>query len=131
MNFITCTGSKDPLNSDSSGRRFKVIGERTKCTYPKCKCPFDMGADNKCLPGHSATLKTVDGHPIQGYDLIDKYRLVSGGRGKGAKLTCRDVELIRRMSRWGMSYAEIKQRFSVSHGVIGSVVNKATYKDCK
>ena len=24
---------------------------KTKCNYPKCKCPFDMGADNKCLIG--------------------------------------------------------------------------------
>ncbi len=21
------------------------------CTYPECKCPFDMDADNKCLLG--------------------------------------------------------------------------------
>lgn len=21
------------------------------CNYPKCKCPFDMGADNKCAKG--------------------------------------------------------------------------------
>ena len=27
-------------------RRFKE-----KCIYPECNCPFDMGADNKCLRG--------------------------------------------------------------------------------
>jgi hypothetical protein len=23
------------------------------CTYPDCKCPFDMGHDNKCLIGRN------------------------------------------------------------------------------
>ncbi len=22
-----------------------------RCNYPECRCPFDMGADNKCLIG--------------------------------------------------------------------------------
>lgn len=28
-----------------------------KCTYPDCKCPFDMGADNKCSKGFPRTEK--------------------------------------------------------------------------
>jgi len=28
---------------------FKGVAE--VCTYPECNCPFDMGADNKCLRG--------------------------------------------------------------------------------
>ena len=27
----------------------KVLNEQ--CSYPDCKCPFDMGSDNKCLRG--------------------------------------------------------------------------------
>ena len=27
-----------------------------KCTYPQCKCPFDMGQDEKCLIGKQKDL---------------------------------------------------------------------------
>ena len=29
------------------------------CTYPDCNCPFDMGADNKCLRGYPHVTPTM------------------------------------------------------------------------
>ena len=27
------------------------ITSSKECSYPECRCPFDMGVDNKCLIG--------------------------------------------------------------------------------
>lgn len=40
---------------DSVTRSIELLPEvgpiNASCTYPDCKCPFDMGADNKCAKG--------------------------------------------------------------------------------
>lgn len=33
---------------------------KTECNYPDCKCPFDMGADNKCLQGLPQKEKAIN-----------------------------------------------------------------------
>jgi hypothetical protein len=34
--------------------------EGTPCTYPECKCPFDMGPDHKCLRGFSRVTRITE-----------------------------------------------------------------------
>ena len=36
-------------------------GEKKTCSYPKCNCPFDMGADNKCLRGYEPKENRIGG----------------------------------------------------------------------
>ena len=47
---------KLPITTD--GYKLKItiddldsMGNTELCTYPECRCPFDMGPDNKCLIG--------------------------------------------------------------------------------
>jgi len=43
------------------------------CTYPDCNCPFDMGADNKCLRGYPPAEPAGEG-PIIKIDEMDDAR---------------------------------------------------------
>lgn len=38
-----------PINLNSMPR-LQVMSDK-QCTYPNCKCPYDMGADNRCIHG--------------------------------------------------------------------------------
>ena len=42
---------KNKEQIEARGDEFVFLDYVGKCTYPDCKCPFDMGTDNKCLLG--------------------------------------------------------------------------------
>ena len=54
--FSTCDkcGDKDWMGTACDG-------EKKTCSYPKCNCPFDMGADNKCLRGYEPKENRIGG----------------------------------------------------------------------
>lgn len=77
------------------------------------------------------TLETETGQPIQGYNLPGQYYLQHERRGKGYKLTCKEVELIRRMARWGWTCGEIAPHVPISKAAVSSVIQRKSYKDCR